>query len=1323
MNQLVNLSGRRAIACKARRFFVVALLRSGVPVVGSLLVAAFSVGIAFADPIPPPDPSNAWLFNEGSGDSVSDEYGTANGTLENGPTWDTDSPFPGDSGSLIFDGTDDQVVMPDLATAYNGLEKITMSFWIKSDAVGVDRGFWEAVDSQGNDAWGLRYDSAGASAGGSNVIKLGLSFDTSGGNTNLGADQQESMSGVQTTDWQHIAYTWESGVGFTLYIDGVPDSPTLPMVTTTGALAEMDRFTLGDGSKAYWQGRIGEVAVWAGEALEASEIEWLAQNSLADLSSGPRPPKILNISPRNGAIFHPAADGITFDVSSEEAISELTLVVNGTDVTGDLTLGGTSLERNVSYNGLEVNQTYEATITAGNSAGSREATISFDTFSTTETIVAETEDYNFSNGVCDTLTIGDPVSVEPTAGGMFLMDPVLRDPELEDPADDAYIHRVGMRDVDFSDTTADPTINDFTAHVYRLCDAVGTVPSTDITRAKHADAGVSDYMVNALQSGEWLNYTRTFTEGYYRVVLRASATTAQTVSLSKVISDRSQPNQDTVPLGVFNVPETGGRFEHVPLTNISGDTELTIELNGDETLRLTANSANDDLQLNYLLFAEGEQVILPTQITTFAPGDGATEVARTAEITVSVQDGTSTTLDPASVVMLVNGSEVTPASSSQVGVTTFTYAPTPSFGNFATIDVEFSFADNEGTETTLTWSFSTGFDIDLTFVAGTRFIEVEDFNYTDDAGNTGQWLPDANGGKDGAFYSGGAYSGLKATQDIDFLETGDNPDDVNSKQYRHNAIEEFNRDEGVAVGDGLAPEITSFDADINRDRGTFMVDANYKIGWTSDGDWYNFTRDFNAGTYDVYANVASGGANDPNSIVGVVQSDPTQYNQEVVWVGQFSGSGSGDWGTGAFFKMHEQGNAANPAQLTIPSEGVYTIRWQKVSGALDFNFLAFVPTENMNGIPVVTGVSPADGSANVAPDGSLEFRLADGTAVVNQDSITLMVNGEEVTPTSISKFLNFTVVGYTPDTSFGNSATVTAELHYTYGDPPVAADPVSVAFSTLPEDSVLLVVGNATTPNASDTGIRDRLESFGFTVIMVDDDDVQTGDANGMVLVVNSSTVSSGNVGTKFRDTLLPVINWEQANQDDFRMTGNTDGTDRGGQDGQTELEIVLPDHPMAAGLAAGLHQVTVNAQNYSWGAPNENAEVIATIAGNSARSCIYAYDTGATMIDGTSTAPARRVQLFFSDNVFANLTPAGIDLFDAALSWALDRELTPPTEELLIDSISIAEGVVTITWDDPEAALYSSDSVNGTYTEVPDASSPYPVDTSSGIQFFQLVK
>lgn len=208
----------------------------------------------------------------------------------------------------------------------------------------------------------------------------------------------------------------------------------------------------------------------------------------------------------------------------------------------------------------------------------------------------------------------------------------------------------------------------------------------------------------------------------------------------------------------------------------------------------------------------------------------------------------------------------------------------------------------------------------------------------------------------------------------------------------------------------------------------------------------------------------------------------------------------------------------------------------------------------------------------------------------------------------------------------------------------------------------VLFLAATTTLNASDSAIRDIIAGLGFNVVVMDDDLSSDVDGIGKKLIVVSSTVNSGSINTKFRNATSPVLSWEQSNQDDFGMTGDVDGTDRGTVPAQTQIEIVDPAHPMAAGFS-GLVTVTTAGNDFSWGLPNSNAVRIAALAGNPNRVAIYGYEAGTNMMAGF-VAPARRVMLFLTDNTYALLNTSGRDLVAAAVSWALGG-VTPPVINL----------------------------------------------------------
>ncbi|MCA9969521.1 MAG: InlB B-repeat-containing protein, partial [Anaerolineales bacterium] len=194
---------------------------------------------------------------------------------------------------------------------------------------------------------------------------------------------------------------------------------------------------------------------------------------------------------------------------------------------------------------------------------------------------------------------------------------------------------------------------------------------------------------------------------------------------------------------------------------------------------------------------------------------------------------------------------------------------------------------------------------------------------------------------------------------------------------------------------------------------------------------------------------------------------------------------------------------------------------------------------------------------------------------------------------------------------------------------------------------VLFVVGS-TNLSTADTAVRNRLQTLGYVVTVVDDGASQTSDATGKVLIVISSSVNSGSVNTKFRDVSVPVLVWENALYDDMRMTGTSGGSDYGTESNEKRIDIVNASHPLAGGLPSGTNQVTSNNRTYTWGVPQGSYIGIAFINGSSTRYAIFGFDAGATMASGF-TAPAKRVGFFLENDTINSINSNGVTLFDAA--------------------------------------------------------------------------
>ncbi len=201
-----------------------------------------------------------------------------------------------------------------------------------------------------------------------------------------------------------------------------------------------------------------------------------------------------------------------------------------------------------------------------------------------------------------------------------------------------------------------------------------------------------------------------------------------------------------------------------------------------------------------------------------------------------------------------------------------------------------------------------------------------------------------------------------------------------------------------------------------------------------------------------------------------------------------------------------------------------------------------------------------------------------------------------------------------------------------------------------------LLIASSTNLNSSDAAVKSRLEWLGFNVTVKDDNQTATSDADGMGLIVISSTTLSTNVNTKFRDIPVPVINYEGWLHDDFKMTGFSSGADYGSQGGTYYLTISDPSHPIAAGFN-GNTSIYSNNNTVTWGNPTSGAAVIAHVPGNSDKAAIFAYDTGDQMVG--MTAPARRVGFFLHNSTANLLTNKGLALFDATVNWAAG--LQPP--------------------------------------------------------------
>ena len=281
-----------------------------------------------------------WKFDEDAGSTALDHSGHGHhGTLEGDTQW-VDGIV---GGALEFDGAGDRVVDNTAASYLNGLDAITVCMWIKSDIVGTDKGFINGEDPDDNDnVVTMRYDSAGGTGGGTNVLKMAVT-------STEGEQQLESSNNAQTTDWQHVAMVWSSGQQLKFYINGVLDVPTDNQPATTGTITGCTKLVIGAGSKdagGGWDGLIDDVRIYD-RVLTAEEITEVMRGE-PDLAWNPSPanrstPDIkqatpLSWSPGDRAAQHDVYFGIDKDAVDNAEASDTTGIYRGRQSLASYTL-------------------------------------------------------------------------------------------------------------------------------------------------------------------------------------------------------------------------------------------------------------------------------------------------------------------------------------------------------------------------------------------------------------------------------------------------------------------------------------------------------------------------------------------------------------------------------------------------------------------------------------------------------------------------------------------------------------------------------------------------------------------------------------------------------------------------------------------------------------------------------------------------------------------------------------------------------------------------------------------------------------------------
>jgi len=290
----------------------------------------------------------------------------------------------------------------------------------------------------------------------------------------------------------------------------------------------------------------------------------------------------------------------------------------------------------------------------------------------------------------------------------------------------------------------------------------------------------------------------------------------------------------------------------------------------------------------------------PTYVKSIAPGrsslDSVASSGRAgpdATVKLVLVDG-STPVNTANVSMAIDGAAVTPTVNKVGTETTVSYKPATEFTMGNSYNVAVTFGDR-----TVSWTFKVGLPATPVF-----WIEAADYDY-----DGGQSKPEASIMP----YAGGAYAGLAGVAGTDYK----GPFDSDNPYYRYPNTQRV-------------PMSWAND----RDRGGGEVIVNYRIGWMGSGQWFNYTRTFPAGRYNVYAALSVDGARIFGNLEDVTGGGSTILGS---FNAAFNSAGGGTWGNNNLVPLKDV--ATTNDIVTLDLSGTKTLRYNDGNGDWDFMLL------------------------------------------------------------------------------------------------------------------------------------------------------------------------------------------------------------------------------------------------------------------------------------------------------------------------------------------------------------------------------------------------
>ncbi len=356
--------------------------------------------------------------------------------------------------------------------------------------------------------------------------------------------------------------------------------------------------------------------------------------------------------------------------------------------------------------------------------------------------------------------------------------------------------------------------------------------------------------------------------------------------------------------------------------------------------------------------------ISPTKFGNFLP----------ASTTISFKVTDDAALDPAGLAVVLNGTRRT--STNGLNVTGTGSTRTVSLGG-----LEANRNYNAVLEATDAGGLTSRERLDFdTFASNVVVVESEDYNFG------GQFIDNPVPITEGAGPQGDSYANQTGFQGVDFNDTRTAPSGGDSL---------WRQSDPVRMERTLDPARSKYTSA----GGTAASVYDYAVGDFLDGEWYNYTRTFAPGSYEVYLRQALINMEAGESVLEEVTSDRSLPDQTTRILGSFLATLSG-------FEFRNAPLTDGTGQKTVLRlNGVTTLRLRVVGSDTSSqqrrqNYLVFVPVADTGTQrAAVSSLSPANNGTVTTTTPLLTAVIQNRDTAVDTNSVRLLVNGAAVTAT------------------------------------------------------------------------------------------------------------------------------------------------------------------------------------------------------------------------------------------------------------------------------------------------------------------------------------